>query len=173
MPAKWSITGTKDDPHIRPDWTPLNPLEISGVVIKRIDNVPTDNGYLTEIWREEWGLDGEHVDQVFQRVLEPGASSGWHAHELATDRLFCSYGRLKVGLYDGRLDAPTHGIGMDLRIGAERPALVVIPPGVWHAVRNIGTGPALYVNVVGPAYDYNDPDHFREPADSSLIPIEI
>ena len=169
----WSITGPKDRQLVRSDWSPLDPIGIEGVVAKQITNVITNDGYLTEIWRKDWELDDLPVGQVFQRIMAPRGGSGWHAHEVTTDRLFCAWGRVHVGLYDARLDSPTHGAVHDFRLGAERPAVIVVPPGIWHAVRNIGDHPAVYLNVVDVAYDYEDPDHFRIPIDSPLIPFTI
>jgi dTDP-4-dehydrorhamnose 3,5-epimerase len=136
-------------------------------------NVLAGDGYLTEIWRPEWELDGLGVGQVFQRVMDPGGASGWHAHGVTTDRLFSSSGRLHLGLYDGRRSSATHGNVADFWFGSERPAVVVVPPGVWHAVRNVGTSAVVYINVVDVAYDYADPDHYRLPLDTPLIPFTI
>jgi dTDP-4-dehydrorhamnose 3,5-epimerase len=62
---------------------------------------------------------------------------------VTTDRLFCGIGRLKVTLYDAREAAPTHRASAVYRIGLERPAVVVVPPGVWHEVRNVGEDTAV------------------------------
>ena len=169
----WSIHGEKDPQLVRSDWTEVGDGGIEGVVAFQMANVLTDNGYLTEIWRPDWVLDGQPVGQVFQRVLQPGAASGWHVHATTLDRLFCSVGRLRVALFDGRLDSPTHGLVADYRLGRERPATIVIPPGVWHGVRNIGTEPASLLNVVDVAYDYDDPDHYRLPLDTPSIPYRL
>jgi dTDP-4-dehydrorhamnose 3,5-epimerase len=171
--SKWSIEGPKDRQLVRPDWSPADPVAIEGVVAKQITSVLTNNGYLTEIWRVDWHLDRLGVDQVFQRVLDPGAASAWHSHRLTTDRLFCATGRLLVALYDARCDSPTHGNVADFRLGVERPAAIVVPPGVWHGVRNLGHMPAVVLNAVDVAYDYEDPDHYRLPMDTPLIPYQI
>jgi dTDP-4-dehydrorhamnose 3,5-epimerase len=171
--ADWSLVGPKDRQLVGPDWAPTNPIRIEGVVAKHIMNVLAADGYLTEIWRSEWELDGLGVGQVFQRVIDPGCASGWHAHGLTTDRLFCSSGRIHLGLYDGRRSSSSHRNVADFWFGSEWPAVVVVPPGVWHAVRNVGTSPAVYVNVVDVAYDYVDPDHYRLPLDTPLIPISV
>ena len=170
---KLSIEGVKDAQVVRSDWTRSQEVEIDGVVGFQIANVLAGNGYLTEIWRSDWKLDDRPVDQVFQRVLEPGVASGWHVHASTTDRLFCAYGRLLVALYDSRVDSPSHGKTCDFRLGGERPALIVVPPGVWHAVRNTGTSSAILVNVVDQAYPYEDPDHYRLPIDTPLIPYDV
>ncbi len=78
MTETWSINGEKDPMVVKPDWSPANPPEMEGVVARQIANVLTKNGYLTEVWRPEWELDDLPVGQVFQRILEPGAASGWH-----------------------------------------------------------------------------------------------
>jgi dTDP-4-dehydrorhamnose 3,5-epimerase len=167
---EWSIHGLKDVARVRPDWTAVNLPAIDGVVIKDVANVVTENGYLTEIWRPQWRLDAAPVGQVFQRVYDGGSTSSWHAHARTSDRLFCAFGRVRVSLFDGRRSSPTFGTSVAIRAGVERPAVIVVPPGVWHAVRNIGESPVVVINVVDAAYDYDDPDVYRLPIDTPLIP---
>jgi dTDP-4-dehydrorhamnose 3,5-epimerase len=169
----WSIRGEKDPELIKPDWSPVDPPHLEGVVARQITNVLTRSGYLTEAWRRDWELDDLPVGQVFQRTLDPGEASGWHAHAVTTDRLFCAHGRIVLALYDGRIDSPTHCKAIDFRLGLERPAVIVVPPGVWHGVKNIGSTPALFLNIVDIAYDYEAPDHFRLPIDTPLIPYQL
>jgi dTDP-4-dehydrorhamnose 3,5-epimerase len=142
-------------------------------VTKSTANVLTDNGCLTEIWRSDWALDPLGVGQVFQRTLNPGAVSAWHVHKHTTDRLFCAGGRVLVVIYDVRPGSGTHGTLMELRLGRERPLMIVVPPGVWHGIKNIGSEPALLINAVDVAYAYDDPDHFRLPRDTGDIPYRF
>jgi dTDP-4-dehydrorhamnose 3,5-epimerase len=169
----WTVTGRKDSRLVTPDWDPATPIAIDGVKVKTIANVLGDDGRLTEIWRRDWMLDDLPVDQVFQKLMQPGAVSAWHAHAVTTDRLFCALGRVKLVMFDGRRDSPSLGRVAEFRLGEERPALVLIPPGVWHGVRCTSTGPALIINAVDRAYSYGDPDHWRLPADTSDIPYRI
>ena len=55
-------------------------------------------------------------------------------------------------------------------MGDARPALVILPTGVWHGLQNLGTGDALVVNFPTLPYDYDDPDHYRLPFDTPDIP---
>ena len=48
--------------------------------------------------------------------------------------------------------------------------MISIPPGVYHGVRNIGSTPAVVVNAVDVAYDYEDPDHYRVSSACEEIP---
>jgi dTDP-4-dehydrorhamnose 3,5-epimerase len=161
-----SVSPVADRQLIRSDWTPTTLAPIEGVTVKLVSNVLTDNGYLTEVWRPEWLDDAAGVGQVFQRVMLPGALSAWHVHLHTTDRLFCAIGCLKIVVVDVRSTSPTHGAIAEYRLGVARPAIISVPPGVLHGVRNIGSEAAVLINAVDVAYDYETPDHHRLPADS-------
>jgi dTDP-4-dehydrorhamnose 3,5-epimerase len=125
------------------------------------------------VFRSDWFVDNLGVDQVFQNSLQPGAVSGWHAHRITTDRIFVNRGTLRIALYDARGASETHGMTNQFNLGEHRPTLVVVPPGVWHAVANPGHEVGALLNVVDRAYTYDDPDHWRLPIDTPLIPLRF
>jgi dTDP-4-dehydrorhamnose 3,5-epimerase len=171
-PGDWMVPGEQDRQTVDADWLPVDQPNIEGVAVKEIRPVAASSGYLTEIWRSEWGLDRLPVDQVFQRTLEPGGITGWHAHAVTTDRLFCSVGAVRVSLYDGRKSSASFGNLFHRIIGDKRPALIIVPPGVWHGVKVLGSSTALLLNLVDRAYGYESPDHWRLPPDTEHIPYK-
>jgi dTDP-4-dehydrorhamnose 3,5-epimerase len=172
-PAEGALPGAaRDAQSITGDWEPLQP-PIVGVVVREVRNVMKDNGYLTEIWREDWQLDALAVAQVFQVVLQPAAISAWHVHQHATDRLFANHGQLKIVLFDARAGSPTERRINVFRCGTARPMLIVVPPGVWHGVQNVGAIPASLVNLPDRAYAYEAPDHWRVPPDTAHVPYSF
>ncbi len=70
-------------------------------------------------------------------------------------------GNIKLALWDGRQDSQTYQSTDVVRLGAMRPVLVVVPPGVWHALRNESGAPAGYINVTNELYNYENPDNWR------------
>jgi dTDP-4-dehydrorhamnose 3,5-epimerase len=144
---------------------------IQGVGVRELANVLMENGSLTEIFRDDW-QPGTVARHVFQRLLPPGKVSAWHAHAATMDRLFCGYGTVRITLYDGRAESPTHGRANIFRTGRERPQLITVPPGVWHAVVNIGATDALLINAASRPYDHAQPDHWRLAPESGEIPVE-
>jgi dTDP-4-dehydrorhamnose 3,5-epimerase len=162
----------KDRQSITSGWVPLMKT-IEGVRIREVKNVTKNTGVLTEVFRADWALDEGVVQQVFQVALVPGGLSAWHAHQHSTDRLFVSQGLVKIVLFDARESSPSRGCVNELRFGSQRPALVVVPPGVWHGVQNIGAETGLLVNLVDRAYRYEDPDHWRLPPDTPKIPYSF
>lgn len=173
LPHQGVLPGARRDAQsITADWQPLQDI-ICGVSCREVRNVMKNNGVLTEIFRRDWGFQNVEVDQVFQVMLEPGAVSAWHTHANTTDRLFCTSGRMRIVLYDARADSPTRGRINVFRAGLERPQLIVVPPGIWHGVQNIGSVPATLINLVDRAYTYETPDHWRLPPESPEIPYSF
>ncbi len=162
----------QDRQSVTRDWQPLQPL-IDGVRLREVKHVPKNNGVLTEVWRADWEMDDLPVGQVFQNMLHPGAISGWHVHQSTTDRIFVNSGLMKLVLYDARTAATTFGRINEFRLGDMRPALVVVPPGVWHAVQNLASEPSRLLNLVDKAYSYEAPDHWRLPVDAPQIPYRF
>lgn len=167
-----ALGATKDVRHITADAVRLEEL-IAGVVVHEARNIPKPNGLLVEVWRREWRLDGLPLDQIFLNHIHPGGISGWHAHAKTTDRIFVCAGVLQIVLWDGRPDSPTHGLVNELVAGVPRPRLVIVPPGVWHGVRNTSSESAVLLNAVDVPYDYDDPDHWRLPPDTDRIPFPL
>ncbi|MES2934395.1 MAG: dTDP-4-dehydrorhamnose 3,5-epimerase [Pseudomonadota bacterium] len=171
MQDNWLIKGAiKDAQSVTAEWRSADTALIEGVRLQEVKNVVKQNGFLTELYRRDWALDGGVVDQVFQVRLAPGGLSAWHAHGLTTDRLFVGEGTLKIVLYDGRQDSVSYRKINVFRCSHVRPMLIVIPPGVWHGVHNIGADTATLINMVDRAYDYSNPDHWRLAPDTPQIP---
>jgi dTDP-4-dehydrorhamnose 3,5-epimerase len=167
------VGAKKDSQSITSDWQPLQKL-IAGVVLREVRNVSRrGGGYLTEVFRVDWKLDDLGVEQVFQSVLEPGQTSAWHVHRHTTDRFFVTRGTLAIVLYDARAHSRTFGRVNEFFLGTGRPAVVSVPPGVWHGVHNRGSRPASLLNLTDRAYRYDDPDHWRLPADTPDIPYRF
>lgn len=172
--GKWLLDGAvKEGQSITSDWEFTNQSLIAGVVLREIKNVPKANGMLTEIFRSDWKMDELAIDQVFQVTLNPKGISAWHTHEVTTDRLFVNQGLIRIVLYDAREDSPTCGVLNEFKLGTIRPGLLVISPKVWHGIQNISESTSALLNLVDRAYQYEDPDHWRLPQDTPLIPYQF
>lgn len=132
-----------------------------------------DNGMLTEIYRADWKLTEEKIEQIFQVTLSPGALSAWHTHEFTTDRIFVTAGTIKLVLYDAREESSTQGMINEFRLSVYRPALVIIPSKIWHGIQNLSPEPSCALNFVDESYRYEDPDHWRLPWDTAEIPYRF
>lgn len=164
------LTGAfKDRQHVTSDWQKVD-ARIEGVITREVLHVPRDHGVITETFRPEWDPSGLPVVHVYQSRLFPAAIGAWSCHMKTTDRLFVNQGHLKIVLYDDRQASGTYRQLMELHVGDARPTFLVVPPGIWHGLQNLGTSDALVLNYPTNAYNYEDPDHYRLPYDSPEIP---
>ncbi|WP_371226155.1 dTDP-4-dehydrorhamnose 3,5-epimerase family protein [Roseovarius sp. 2305UL8-3] len=131
-----------------------------------------DRGSLMEVLRNSDEPDTP-IEQVYTVSVRPGLVKGWALHKLHDDRYFILSGDLLVVLYDVRPESKTCGQIFKLVLSGNRPAMLRIPANVWHADHNVGTSDVLMLNLPTMEYDLEDPDKFRLPIDTDLIPYSF
>lgn len=162
----------KDAPSVTSDGTPLKPL-IDGVVVRYQRPIEDRRGEIVEVYRPSWDIHDAPLVYVYQVRIRPGAVKGWVVHERQDDRLFFISGVLRWGLYDDRPGSPTRGLVNDLVFSERAAALLIIPCGVYHAVKNIGATDAVFVNMPTQPYEHEQPDKLRVPLQHPSIPFSF
>ncbi|MGB9561840.1 MAG: dTDP-4-dehydrorhamnose 3,5-epimerase family protein [bacterium] len=142
---------------------------MEGVRIKEIKQIPDERGRLFEILRSDEPI-FEKFGQVYITTTYPGVVKAWHLHKKQTDYIVCIQGMIKLVIYDDRENSSTKGKIEELFIGENNLLLVVIPPGLWHGWKAIGTKEAIVINIPTEPYNRDNPDEFRLPPTSELIP---
>jgi dTDP-4-dehydrorhamnose 3,5-epimerase len=136
---------------------------IEGVRLAPVALWPDDRGYFLEVQRLGRGIAAHfaaETTQVSAAVSYPGSIKAFHYHLHQTDCWVPVSGMLQVALADLRRGSRTHGARNTLYVGALRPFQILIPPGVAHGYKVVGTGPALLVYLT---------DHFYNPEDEGRI----
>jgi dTDP-4-dehydrorhamnose 3,5-epimerase len=164
------LFGTRDAQTVLPGGARAGSPKIEGVRIHQLGNVLARSGFMMEVFRADWPLNEIAVRQVNWVQLNPAGLTDWHAHAKQTDRIVGVGGNIKLALWDGRAGSPTKGATEVLRIGAIRPVMVVVPPGVWHALRNESGQAAGYLNIIDELYVHEEPDNWRLTPGSKEIP---
>jgi dTDP-4-dehydrorhamnose 3,5-epimerase len=80
---------------------------------------------------------------------------------------------MELVMYDVRPTTPTHGKLSRIVLSEYRRGIVNVPTYVWHADNNIGTRDVLVVSFPTKAYNHANPDKYRLPLDSPLIPYSF
>jgi dTDP-4-dehydrorhamnose 3,5-epimerase len=124
---------------------------IKGVVIKEIRKNSDQRGWLAEIYRsDELDLKPE---MAYVSLTEPNIIRGPHEHRFQSDCfVFLGPGSFRLYLWDGRSDSQTFKEKMEIEVGEDFPALVVVPPGVIHGYKCISDKPALSINLPDKLY---------------------
>jgi len=127
--------------------------DIEGVIIRELKRYNDERGWLTELFRHD-ELDAEfHPVMSYVSMTKPGVARGPHEHVGQADG-FCFIGpsTFRLYLWDNRADSPSHGVKAVFDLGESNPALVIVPPGVVHAYRNIGEVEGIVYNAPNRLY---------------------
>ena len=127
--------------------------DIKGVVIRELKRYDDERGWLLELFRHD-ELDAEfHPVMSYVSMTKPGVARGPHEHvDQAEGFCFIGPSTFRLYLWDNRPDSPSHGVKATFDLGDSNPALVVVPPGVVHAYRNIGDGEGIVYNAPNRLY---------------------
>ena len=116
------------------------------------DHVDT-RGAFREIWRQAWSPKAPPAQWNMVRS-EANVLRGVHAHARHVDYLTMATGEMILGLHDPRRGSPSFGRSVLLRLAADDPCMVVVPPGVCHGF--YFPQPAMHVYGVSEAWDGSD-----------------
>jgi dTDP-4-dehydrorhamnose 3,5-epimerase len=159
----------QDPSSVTADGVPLARLP-DGVTFRDVPTHVDARGSVCEIFDERWDWSEEPLVFVYMFTLRPGQTKGWGMHMEHEDRYFIVAGDMEVVLYDEREGSPTYGLVASVVLTEYRRRLVNIPPGIWHANRNLGDKDVIVVNCPTTPYDHESPDKYRLPLDTDRIP---
>jgi dTDP-4-dehydrorhamnose 3,5-epimerase len=159
----------RDKQTVTPEGAPTTTL-LHGMSIHRSPTHADDRGTLTEILDPRWGWHPDPIAYAYYFTARAGHAKGWALHKQHEDRYFLIRGEVEMVTYDVRPDSPTRGSICKLILSDRDHFIVNIPALVWHGTRTLGSVDAVVLNFPTRPYDHADPDKYRLPIDSPLIP---
>ena len=135
---------------------------IEGLRVEPLRVFADDRGCFAELARLGKGLaenmvpaGGDRI-QVSATLTYPGTIKAIHYHFEQTDLWAPLEGMMQVFLYDLRRDSSTFGRINTMYVGRYRPWSILIPPGVGHGYKVLGTDPAVLVYITNRYYNPSD-----------------
>jgi dTDP-4-dehydrorhamnose 3,5-epimerase len=125
------------------------------------------------LYDPRWNWHEEPLVFAYTFSIRPGFVKGWNLHKEHEDRYTLLQGEMELVLYDPRPDSPTCGDVCRVLLSEHNRSLVNIPRNVWHADYNIGTKDVVAVNFPTTPYDHANPDKYRLPIGTDLIPYSF
>src|SRR5207244_9611160 len=130
-------------------------------LIARVD----DRGYLIEIVRASDPFLTKFGQVYLVGNFAKGTVRAFHKHAELWDLFFISHGAAKFVLVDDRPASATHKEMNTFVISARNPALIVVPPGVFHGWMSLEDDTQM-ISTASEVYQRERPDEVRVPADS-------
>lgn len=126
---------------------------IVDVIWKPLTFYRDQRGWLCEFFRNDEVPEQYRPVMAYTSLTLPGISRGPHEHVYQAD-YFCFIGPSDFQLYlwDNRPVSSTYRTFQKEIVGISKPMAVIIPPGVVHAYRNVGSEPGLVFNGANQLY---------------------
>lgn len=160
---------TADRQTVTPDGKPVMRLT-EGVKIRDLTTHVDERGSVAELFDPRWQFHDEPLVFAYSFTIRPGYVKGWNLHKQHEDRYCLLQGEMELVLYDPRPESRTYGEVCKISLNAYHRRLVNVPRNVWHADHNIATTDVVAVNFPTTQYDHANPDKYRLPIDTDLIP---
>ena len=121
--------------------------KIHDVVIYPLKKFVDERGWLCELFRHDEIAEEFYPAMAYISVTEPLSQRGPHEHVDQAD-LFCfiGTGNFKLRLWDNRESSPTFRNVMTFFVGADNPQAIIVPKGVVHAYKNVGSEKGVVIN---------------------------
>lgn len=131
----------------------LETLKIAGVIIKKGQRFNDSRGWLMECFRsDEIGMEIT-PEMSYVSVTLPNIARGPHEHLHQTD-YFCFLGTssFKIYLWDNRENSSIYKEKVTIEANENEQLLMIIPPGIVHAYKNIGNKDGIVLNFPNKLY---------------------
>lgn len=163
---------TRDAQTVSPSGKIVKTL-IEGVSIRQVPTHVDERGSVVELYDPRWGWHPAPMVFAHCFTIRPGFVKGWGLHKTHEDRYFILQGEIALVLFDPRPDSSTCGQVCKIVMSELNRQLINIPKFVWHAEENIGGRDAVVIDFPTEPYNHANPDKYRLPLDTPLIPYSF
>jgi dTDP-4-dehydrorhamnose 3,5-epimerase len=170
--AETLAASIRDVATVTPEGQPLQGL-IEGVSFRELPTHIDERGSVVELYDPNWQWHPEPLVFAYSFTIRPGFVKGWNLHQEHEDRYVVLQGELQLTLYDPRPESPTFGHVNKIVSTHYNRRVVTFPKNVWHADYNLGSSDGLVVNFPTRPYNHANPDKYRLPLDTPLIPFSF
>ncbi len=147
-----------------------NSNEIEGVIIQPLRQIADNRGSILHMLRKDSEL-FEQFGEVYFSEIHPGAIKAWKRHKGQTQNITVPIQRIRLVIYDPRLNSGTTGNIIEYELG--RPnnyKLIQIPPMLWYGFQALGNQTALIANCADRPHDPVEAESLS--SDSDQIPYQ-
>jgi dTDP-4-dehydrorhamnose 3,5-epimerase len=121
---------------------------VDGLEVRELSISEDSRGWLGEIIREDEATFKPLM--TYLSMTKPGVVRGPHEHKEQTD-FFCLIGRFRLYFWDNRKTSTSYK-QKETMDTSEIPVIAVVPPGIVHAYKNIGTNNGYVINLPDKLY---------------------
>jgi len=146
--------------------------EIQGVIITDLKIISDKEGAVLHMLRCDDPIFCQFGEIYFSKIL-PGAVKAWKLHKKMTLNLAVPVGKVKLVLYDNRVEPKTNGVVKEIILSEENYKLVTIPPLIWFGFKAIGKETAFLADCATMPYDPAEIERLESSSDKIPYQWEV
>ena len=118
---------------------------IHDVIITPLKIINDDRGKVMHMLRSDSKVFKKFGEVYFSTIYE-NKIKGWHLHKESVLNYTCVTGKVKLVLFDDRLDSPTKNKYQEIILSQKNYSLVTIPPNIWNGFKGLNFKESIIAN---------------------------
>ena len=139
-------------------------MKIKDVFISKLKVISDERGKVMHMMRNDSKV-FKKFGEIYFSTIYKDVIKAWHLHKEATLNYACVSGRVKLVLYDDRVDSDSRGVYEEIFLTPENYFLVTIPPNIWNGFKGLAKGESIIANCLD--LPHNEKEMVREDHNSS------
>ena len=132
---------------------------IFDVKITKLKIISDDRGKVMHMLRTDSPAFKEFGEIYFSTIYKDSIKA-WHLHKEATLNYACISGRVKLVLYDDRIESSSRGKYEEIILTPKKYFLITIPPNIWNGFKGLDEGESIIANCLN--LPHNEKEMVRE-----------
>ena len=120
-------------------------MKIKDVFISKLKVISDERGKVMHMMRNDSKV-FKKFGEIYFSTIYKDVIKAWHLHKEGTLNYACVSGRVKLVLYDDRVDSDSRGIYEEIFLTPENYFLVTIPPNIWNGFKGLAKGESIIAN---------------------------
>ena len=120
-------------------------MKIKDVTINKLKIIKDERGKVMHMMRNDSKV-FRSFGEIYFSTIYKDVIKAWHLHKEATLNYVCVSGKVKLVLYDGRVDSDSRGIYEEIFLAPENYFLVTIPPNIWNGFKGLANCESIIAN---------------------------
>lgn len=134
-------------------------MKIKDVVLTKLRIIEDNRGKVMHMLRNDSSV-FKSFGEIYFSTIYKETIKAWHLHKEATLNYACVSGKVKLVLFDERIESPTNGIYEEIILSPEDYFLVTIPPNIWNGFKGLEYKESIIANCLN--LPHNEKEMVRE-----------
>ena len=134
-------------------------MNLKDVIITELKVIADDRGKVMHMLRNDSNV-FKSFGEIYFSTIYKGSIKAWHLHKEATLNYTCVSGRVKLVLYDDRIQSDSRGKYQEIILSPEKYYLITIPPNIWNGFKGLGESESIIANCLN--LPHNEKEMVRE-----------